>query len=55
MDIFSPLLFSDAVKLHPVIIMLAVFVFGGLFGFGVFFAIPIATFIKAIWNSWPNK
>ena len=51
-----PILFSDAVKLHPVIIMLAVFVFGGLFGFwGVFFAIPIATLIKAIWNSWPES
>ena len=51
-----PILFSDAVKLHPVIIMLAVFVFGSMFGFwGVFFAIPIATLIKAIWNSWPEK
>ena len=51
-----PLLFSDAVKLHPVIIMLAVFVFGAIFGFwGVFFAIPIATLIKAIWNSWPEN
>jgi putative permease len=54
--LLAPLLFSDAVKLHPVIIMLAVFVFGGLFGFwGIFFAIPIATLIKAIWNSWPKK
>ena len=53
--LLAPLLFSDAVKLHPVIIMLAVFVFGGLFGFwGIFFAIPIATLIKAIWNSWPK-
>ena len=51
-----PILFSDAVKLHPVIIMLAVFVFGSMFGFwGVFFAIPIATLIKAIWNSWPEN
>ena len=51
-----PLLFSDAVKLHPVVIMLAVFVFGAMFGFwGVFFAIPIATLIKAIWNSWPEN
>ena len=51
-----PILFSDAVKLHPVIIMLAVFVFGAMFGFwGVFFAIPIATLIKAIWNSWPES
>ena len=51
-----PILFSDAVKLHPVIIMLAVFVFGSMFGFwGIFFAIPIATLIKAIWNSWPEN
>ena len=51
-----PILFSDAVKLHPVIIMLAVFVLGSMFGFwGVFFAIPIATLIKAIWNSWPEN
>ncbi len=51
-----PILFSDAVKLHPFMIILAVFVFGGLFGFwGVFFAIPIATFIKALWNSWPSS
>ena len=51
-----PILFSDAVKLHPIIIMLAVFIFGGMFGFwGIFFAIPIATLIKAIWNSWPES
>jgi putative permease len=55
-NLLAPLLFSDAVKLHPVIIMLAVFVFGGLFGFwGIFFAIPMATLIKAIWNSWPKR
>ena len=50
-----PILFSDAVKLHPVVITLAVFVFGGIFGFwGAFFSIPLATFIKAVWNSWPS-
>ena len=55
-NLLVPILFSDAVKLHPVVIILAVFVFGGLFGFwGVFFAIPIATLIKAIWNAWPEK
>jgi len=51
-----PLLFSNAVKMHPVTIILAVFVFGGLFGFwGVFFAIPMATFLKAIINAWPTE
>ena len=55
-NLLVPILFSDAVKLHPVMIILAVFVFGSLFGFwGVFFAIPIATLIKAIWNAWPEK
>jgi len=55
-NLLVPLLFSDAVKLHPVAIILAVFIFGSLFGFwGVFFAIPIATLIKAIWNAWPDN
>ena len=55
-NLLVPILFSDAVKLHPVIIILAVFIFGGMFGFwGIFFAIPIATLIKAIWNSWPKN
>ena len=54
-NLLVPLIFSDAVKLHPVIIILAVFVFGSMFGFwGVFLAIPIATFVKAIWNAWPS-
>jgi len=54
--VLVPILFSDAVKLHPFFIILAVFVFGGIFGFwGVFFAIPIATFIKAVWNAWPSS
>jgi len=27
-----------------------------MFGFwGVFFSIPLATFIKAVWNSWPGS
>ena len=54
-NLLVPIIFSDAVKLHPVIIILAVFVFGSMFGFwGVFFSIPIATFIKAVWNAWPS-
>ena len=55
-NVLVPVLFSDAVKLHPFFIILAVFVFGGIFGFwGVFFAIPMATFIKAVWNAWPSS
>ena len=55
-NLLVPILFSDAVKLHPVVIMLAVFIFGGILGFwGAFFSIPLATFIKAVWNSWPSS
>ena len=55
-NILVPLLFSEAVKLHPVAIILAVLVFGGLWGFwGVFFAIPLATLVKAISNAWPTR
>ena len=55
-NLLVPLIFSDAVKLHPVVIILAVFIFGSMFGFwGIFLAIPIATFIKAIWNAWPSQ
>ncbi len=42
------MLFSEAVNLHPLVIILSVVIFGGLWGFwGVFFAIPLATLIKA--------
>ena len=55
-NVLVPLLFSDAVDLHPVIIIGAVLVFGGLWGvWGVFFAIPLASLIKAVINAWPRK
>ncbi len=55
-NVLVPLLFSEAVNLHPVAIILAVLVFGGLWGFwGVFFAIPLATLVKALINAWPRK
>jgi len=54
-NVLVPLLFSEAVKLHPVAIILSVLVFGGLWGFwGVFFAIPLATLVKAVINAWPS-
>lgn len=55
-NVLVPVLFSEAVNLHPLIIILAVLVFGGLWGFwGVFFAIPLATLIKAMYSAWPRK
>lgn len=53
-NVLVPLLFSEAVNLHPVAIIMSVLVFGGLWGFwGVFFAIPLATLVKAVLYAWP--
>lgn len=55
-NILVPVLFSEAVNLHPLVIILSVVIFGGLWGFwGVFFAIPLATLIKAVVHAWPDE
>ena len=54
-NVLVPLLFSEAVNLHPAAIVLAVVFFGGIWGmWGVFFAIPLATLVKAVINAWPK-
>lgn len=54
-NVLVPLLFSEVVNLHPVAIVIAVLIFGGIWGFwGLFFAIPLATLVKAIYNAWPR-
>ncbi|MTI13745.1 AI-2E family transporter [Sansalvadorimonas verongulae] len=53
-NVLVPLLFSEAVNLHPIAIIIAVLLFGGIWGFwGVFFAIPLATLVKAVFSAWP--
>lgn len=48
-NLLVPLLFSEMVSLHPVAIITAILLFGGLWGvWGVFFAIPLATLIQAV-------
>ncbi len=52
-NLLVPILFSEAVSLHPLYIIVAVLLFGGLWGFwGVFFAIPLATLVKALITAW---
>lgn len=54
-NVLVPVLFSEAVNLHPVSIILAVLFFGGIWGFwGIFFAIPLATLLKALVYAWPR-
>lgn len=54
-NVLVPFLFSEAVNMHPLAIIIAVLVFGGLWGlWGVFFAIPLATLVKALLEAWPR-
>lgn len=54
--ILVPLLFSGVVSLHPLAIIIAILVFGGWWGlWGAFFAIPLATVVKAIMEEWPQN
>jgi len=53
--VLVPWLFSGLVNLHPIAIIVSVLVFGGLWGFwGVFFAIPLATLVRAVIHAWPR-
>ena len=55
-NLLVPILFSEAVNLHPVAIIVAIVVFGGIWGIlGVFFAIPLATLVKAVLTAWPTE
>lgn len=52
-NLLVPLLYSEAVSLHPVAVIAAVLVFGGIWGFwGLFFAIPLAALAKAALGMW---
>jgi putative permease len=55
-NVLVPLLFGEVVSLHPIAIIVAILVFGGLWGFwGVFFAIPLATLVNAVLRAWPSQ
>jgi putative permease len=55
-NLLAPLLLSGVVNLHPVAIVVAVLLFGGLWGlWGLFFAIPLATLANAVIKAWFAK
>ncbi len=55
-NILAPLLLSEVVDLHPVAIIIAILVFGGLWGFwGLVFAIPLATLIHSVYKAWTSS
>ncbi len=52
-NLLAPLLLSGVVNLHPVAIVVAVLLFGGLWGlWGLFFAVPLATLANAVIKAW---
>lgn len=54
-NLLVPWLFDKVVNVHPIAIIISILLFGGLWGvWGVFFAIPLATLIKAILHAWPR-
>ncbi|MGO1394254.1 MAG: AI-2E family transporter [Halomonas sp.] len=54
-NVLAPVLFSETNNIHPVSIIVAVLFFGGIWGFwGIFFAIPLATLLKALIYAWPR-
>ena len=55
-NVVVPILFSDAVNIHPFAILLSILLFGSVWGiWGVFFAIPLAVLISTILNVWPER
>lgn len=55
-NLLAPLLFSETMKLHPVAVIMAVIIFGGIWGFwGIFFALPLAAVVKALLNAWKDS
>jgi putative permease len=54
-NLLAVLLFSEMVHIHPVATILAILVFGGLWGFwGLFFAVPLASVVQAVLHAWPR-
>lgn len=52
-NLLAPLLLAGVVNIHPVAIITAVILFGGLWGFwGMVFAVPLATLVHAVLKVW---
>ena len=52
-NIFLPILMAGVVKLPAVVVLLSVFFFGAIFGiWGIFFAVPLSSFIKSLMDNW---
>lgn len=52
-NVLAPLLLAGVVNIHPVAVIIAILLFGGIWGFwGLLFAIPLATLVHAVYKAW---
>lgn len=55
-NILVPVMFAGVLDLHPIAIIVAILFFGGIWGmWGVFFAILLATLVRAVLEAWPRQ
>lgn len=55
-NVLAPLLLAGVVNIHPVGIIVAILIFGGIWGvWGLFFAIPLATLAHVVIKVWINN
>lgn len=55
-NVLVPIIFSETVQLHPIAVIAAVLIFGGIWGFlGLFFAIPLASLVKSGLKMWVSE
>jgi putative permease len=55
-NVLAPLLLAGVVNIHPIAIIVAILVFGGIWGmWGLFFAIPLATLVHVVIKVWINQ
>lgn len=55
-DVLTPSIHGKSIKIHPLLLMLSLLVFGNLFGFfGMLIAVPMAAFLKVTLKYYPIK
>lgn len=55
-NVLAPLLLAETMNLHPITIIVAILVFGAIWGFwGVFFAAPLAALVQSVFRAWPRQ
>jgi len=53
-NVLAPLILGEAINVHPTAIILAVLVFGSIWGiWGAFFAVPLAVVVKSVLDALP--